>query len=314
MANFDISHFFAIQKKRFDKCLDPAFSCEEKAIRAHSVQNSNALDLIEDDNHVFELKMRIQNGKPNVSLQLVGRRNASTFTGLCAKHDSEIFRPIDTKPLSIDDQEQLFLMAYRSVTRELHATLEGAMRIQTAYLRLVAVGAVPADKPSPEGIEATQHMLKAWAVWRYRHKYFDGALTKNRFNKIKHSICKIENTPPTVAASSFFSVDLKPWGKPFAAAIVNVIPIDTSETTVVFSYASEHSGKVRRYVAPVMVGKGEKRKYELSYLLIDRAENFFLSPRAVNNWHAEKREMIEQEFIRSVFFDKPKRTPELMLF
>ena len=93
--NAKVSEFLATMQVRFTKCLDPTLTCGNDAIKAHSVQNAAALSLIEEDNHVYELKMRIILGEPVCAFQRVGRNIASTFTGLCGQHDAEIFRPID---------------------------------------------------------------------------------------------------------------------------------------------------------------------------------------------------------------------------
>lgn len=306
-----VAEFFATMRLRYTRCLDPTLTCEHDAIKAHSVQNANALSLIEEDNHVYELKMRLTDGEPVCAFQKVGRNNASTFTGFCGQHDTEIFQPIDTKPIATDDLEQLFLIAYRSVTRELHTVLEGAARIQN----LVANEEVLGTEPSLAAVEARQHYLKAWGVWKYRNKYFDNDLVQRRFGNIKHSIFKIESERPILTASSFFSVDLKPWGKPFAAVIFNIVPTSPMETVVIFSYASEHSGKARKYVAPVILAEGQEQKYELSYLLVNRAENFFISPRAIHRWSDKKKKHIETAFISSAVPGVPlDRAPELMLF
>lgn len=304
----------SIQKTRYGKCLEPKMECGNDAIRAHSVQNATALKLIEESNHVYEIGMKVVAGKPEPSLDLIGRKKASTFLGLCANHDASIFKAIDTKPLSPDDIEQLFLVAYRSVTRELHTVLEGAMRVQLGYQMLVSKGKVSADKPSAPGMEAMQHMMKAWSVWKYRYKFFDPIFESKKYSQIKHSVFKFEGEQPCLAASSFFSVDLKPWGKPFAALILNIIPSGPTETTVIFSYAGAHSGRARKYTAPVMTQKGEGRKYELSYMLINRAENFFLSPRIVDAWSGKKKETVVNACIQSVFGSQPKRVSDLMLF
>lgn len=311
----NLADFFKMMKRGLSKCLDPTLACPNSAIRAHSVQNATALSFIEESNHVCELKMRILNGSPVCAFEKVGRNNASTFTGLCSKHDTEIFLPIDTKPLDINNKEQLFLIAYRSVTRELHVVMEGAARIQGAYQTLVATGKIPSDRMTPQGLEATQHLLKAWGVWKYRYRYFDKDLANRQFDNIKHSIFKIENEKPILAASSFFSVEDKPWGQSFPAAILNVIPTADLETVVIFSYADEHSGKVRKYISSIILAKDREKKYELSYMLLNRAENFFMSPAAVQSWPEDKKRFIEASFFSTAQqVAEINRDPRLMLF
>lgn len=295
-------------------------TCPEKPIRAHSVQNATALSCIEDKNHVYQMKMKMKDESPVVGLELVGRNQASTFTGLCSAHDNELFKPIDDSVLDERDREQLFLIAYRSVTKELHATLDGAMKMQSAYLKLIEDGAVLKDKPSAEGIEALQHMFKAWAAWRYRYRFFDKPLERRRFNGIKHLKFVLEGKPPAVAASSFFSMDFKEWGKPFAALIVNVIPTDSESTLVMFSYSEKHAMKATKRVSKIIKNAGAKREYEMSCLLLDRAENFFLAPRNVDGWSPRKRAEIEAAFAQDLLGPNPfcsapmTRTPLLNLF
>lgn len=133
-----IGDFTKALKAGYSKCLDPTMQCAETAIKAHTVQNATAMSFIEENGHVSTVRVQLRNGEPACRFAKVGRNDASTFTGLCGRHDTEMFKPIDTKELSLDDSEQLFLIAWRAVTRELHATLEGASRIQSTYLKMVA--------------------------------------------------------------------------------------------------------------------------------------------------------------------------------
>lgn len=311
----NISDFFETMKVRFEKCLDPTLSCTEKAINAHSVQNATSLGLIAEGNHVYELRMRVKNGSPECLFEKVGRNQASTFPGFCSRHDTEIFKPIDTKPLSLDDAEQLFLIAYRSVTRELHTVMEAAMRLQTTLERQIAEGLVPKDKPSPAMTEATAHMIKAWGVWKHRLECYDRPFAKSRFGDVLHSTFVIEGRKPVLASSSFFSVDDKAWGKRFAAVTLNVIPTSTTKAAVIVSYPKEQSGKARRYVAPIFLKNGDARLSALSHMLVDRAENFFVSPQHVEGWTAEKRKAIEEAFVGTVIRGEPATSSsDLMLF
>lgn len=312
--------FFKLSKAKYERCLDPSMSCTKKAIRAHSVQNATALSHIAENNHVYEMKLKIKNERPVIEMKLVGRNHASTFTGLCAEHDNAIFKPIDEGELDERDREQLFLIAYRSVTRELHAANEVAMKIQSTYLRLADRGDVPKDAPSTPGVNAVQHMLKAWAVWKYRYNFFDNLLITRKFNGIRHLKFALEGKPPVIASSSFFSMDFKPWGKPFAALIVNLIPTSSDRTLVLFSYSKKHAQKAAKFLKNLLILNGTKKEYELSCLLLDRAENFFLSPQAVKSWSPEKRIEIENAFSQDLLGPNPLsnaplvRTPLLNLF
>jgi len=297
-----VSDFLKAMKRGYKRCLDPTMSCEQDAIQAHSVQNATAMGLIEEDGHVVTIRQKIKDGKPKLSFERVGRNQASTFTGLCGKHDTEIFLPIDTRPLSLDNDEQLFLIAYRSVTRELHAVLEGAGRIQGAVNKLIERGELEGETPTPEAAEALQHMLKAWGTWKYRFRNFDEPLAKGRFDGIQHSVITLNHDAPSMAASSFFSAKDKVWGRPFPAAIVNIVPVSATETVVIVSYAREHSGIVRRLVAPIVLEKDAKRRLLLlSQLIVDRMENFYIRPSVVAGWGDAKRDFILDEFFKSIF-------------
>lgn len=310
-----ISDFFKTMKVRFEKCLEPTLSCAEAAISAHSVQNATSLGIIADDNHVYEMRMRIKNGAPQCAFEKVGRNQASTFPGFCGHHDTEIFKPIDTKPLSLQDEEQLFLIAYRSVTRELHTVMEAAMRLQMTLQRQIAAGVVPKDEPSAAMMEATAHMMKAWGVWKHRLEFYDRPLVRRRYVDVGHSIFMVEGRKPVLASSSFFSVDDRPWGKRFAGVTLNVIPTSTTEAAVIVSYPKEQSGQARRYVAQIFLKSGEERLCALSHMLVDRAENFFVSPTHVQGWSAEKRKLIEEAFVGTVIRGETARpSPDLMLF
>lgn len=312
--NQNVSEFYDIMKVSFHKCLWPTLQCKNKAIKAHSIQNAASLDLIAEKNHVTALGMRIDDGAPNCSFAKIGRNKASTFTGFCSHHDAELFKPIDTKPLSLSDEEQLFLIAYRSVSRELHTVMESAMRLKVALDIKIAAGEVTKDDQSPRKDIAYQFMLKAWSVWKYRNKFYDVSLAEKKFKKIAHSSFIITDRKPVLASSAFFSVDNKQWGENFSAVTLNVIPLTDSDTAVVVSYPKEQSGLARRYVSSVFTKSGHERLNALSHLLIDRAENFFVSPSHVDSWTDQKRKTIESQFVGTLNGQAATPSPELMLF
>lgn len=54
---------------------------------------------------------RFSQAGPDIALRLIGRNDAPTFAGFCNQHDTERFRPLDTRPFDGADRKQLLLLA-----------------------------------------------------------------------------------------------------------------------------------------------------------------------------------------------------------
>jgi hypothetical protein len=55
-------------------------------------------------------------------------------------------------------------------------------------------------------------------------------------------------------------------------------------------------------------------RYEISKLIIQRVENFVLSPKHYNSWSADKKKRILEEFERTMTTDAIQDHEDLMLF
>lgn len=69
-----------------------------------------------DKGHVYGSKPEL--GK-DFNLSLIGLNKASTFTGFCAKHDTSLFRALETEVFQ-GTESQIFLLTYRALCRELY--------------------------------------------------------------------------------------------------------------------------------------------------------------------------------------------------
>lgn len=309
-----LKRFFRTQNFRFGKCLEPTMTCTEGAIRAHSIQNAGCFDLISDKHHVTMFKFRFSKEGPSVELKKVGRNLASAFAGFCASHDSEIFRRVDTEPLNIDDREQLFLLAYRSVSRELHATMEGAVKIQGAYQDRVARGIDDGNVPTPASMEAVSRMMIAWQTHQYRSEQFDQTFVTRDFGNLEHDVIEMNGQRATLAASCLFSLDEIPSANDCARVILNVIPVSEDKTVAIFSFSGQDAGKARMAIDRILASTGYLQKYEISKLLIERTENFALSPKHVASWSADKLEAIKSAFMATLFRNGIGEDERFMLF
>jgi hypothetical protein len=310
-----LQRFFKANKSRFRKCLEPQMACDNAAIRAHSVQNSQTFDLLAKDGHVIGLPLRFSKDGPELEFRPVGRNEASTFTGLCNEHDTAIFAPIETKPLDLSDKGQLFLFAYRSVTRELHVVMEAAIKLQTEYNSRVERSLDPPNEMSPAGLLATEYLIKAYQTYLYRTDNFDKAFFSGDHNEIEHDTILLSGQKPSIAVSSLFSLDDVQTSDDVVRVCLNVIPISYNETVVIFSYIAEDNGLARAALDHVLCSAGEYQKYELSKIIIDNIDNFFISPKHFESWSIDKVNFIKARFVKTIFRSRQiEDHPDLMLF
>ncbi|MCK5910344.1 MAG: hypothetical protein KAG62_10370 [Caulobacter sp.] len=92
-----------------------------KIIRAHTLQRNGTLNRIAKDGHVYSAKT-MAHGLATTNGEFVpqreGLKSASTFLGFCGKHDTEMFKPIETGLLPID-AKSAFLLSFRAAAYEL---------------------------------------------------------------------------------------------------------------------------------------------------------------------------------------------------
>lgn len=95
-------------------------ACGSGLMRAHTLQRNGTLNRIAKDNHVYAARNMAEGLEHGRDLQLkkLGVRRASTFMGFCNKHDTEMFRPIETGLLPLD-AKTAFLLSFRAAAYEL---------------------------------------------------------------------------------------------------------------------------------------------------------------------------------------------------
>jgi hypothetical protein len=287
---------FNADNVKFKKCLEPSMQCDGQISRAHTVQNSKVLDLLVRDGHVISLNHWFEQDKgPVIGYKLVGRKKATTFTGLCREHDREIFRPIDTNDINIENQQHLFLLAYRAVLRGLHATMEGVLKIQSVYLKRVELDLDPKNQPSQAGMEAAAHMMKSWRTFRYKYEY-DQAYTSETYGSICHETRLLDVDRPTFAASVLFSTDTYDPAEDIRCIALNVLPVAAQKTLVVISWLPRDTAWVRQNFSDLLLSKGRYFRYLLSKTILKYSENFVFSPSYFDDWTSEKRDAIRDYF------------------
>lgn len=274
--------------------MEPRLECKKAGIRAHSIPNSRVFGLLHQSGKVLMMEGRIVNDTPQIILRLSGRNEASTFSGFCSDHDAEIFREVDTNDLDHKNPLHLCLIDFRAVTREVYVVWENAIRTQKLYAKRVKQGRDIADVTSPLGLHATGELIRAYAMYLYRHD-FSRSVALQRYDLIEHDTFEISHDYPTVAVSACFTYE-RVTNDNFTGTVLNVLPINKSRSLVCFSYLKKDATEARAKIADILQTDGDTRLLNLSRLIISHTENFALNPRFVKTWNAAKKLAVERAF------------------
>jgi hypothetical protein len=272
------------------------------------------MSLLQRDGHVKGPSYQIERDDSlSMTWQDIGRNLASTFEGFCSTHDTSLFLPIDTKPFDVTDQQQSFLYAYRAVARELHSTMEAAIRVQSMYQKRVEAGIDTGDQPERAGLMAVERMLHAHSTFVYKSK-LDRALVNEQYDVLTHTVITFTAQSPAVAASAFFDLDTRPNDEEAPRVALNIFAISKDETIAVFSYMEKDGETVEEYIRDVSESEGLYQKYRLSRMLLMHAENFVIAPSLFDTWSPEKRSVILDFFRETLKFGSSRESEHLYLF
>jgi hypothetical protein len=308
-----IRTMFELRGTRFSRCFAPGVDCKNDAIRAHSVQNARVMDLLSEDGHVVAPHLRLHKRKPpSVEFARTGRNWATTFTGLCAAHDQQLFAPIENQKLDFTSPQHLFLLSYRAVQFEAHATAQAGWQIQQMYQKRVKLGVDPGDRPSESGLFATERLIVAYETHMYKAT-FDQDYLGQQYSNVEHDIFRLSVSRPTIAASALFN--LTEVGGDTVYVALTIVPASETETIALLSYRKAHAARARSKLKEITKSSGQTQKYRLSRRLLHNCQNFIISPSYYRSWSNTKRFTIIEFFRRTVLEDDLAfNDPDLMLF
>lgn len=189
-------------------CLHPNApdTCEGKIIKAHTIQKSGGLTRIARDGHVYAGKADLGTLKKTggvIPFALIGVNEASTFTGFCARHDTELFRPIETEGF-VASQEQLFLYSYRPFCRELYTKqlVQRSEASRSTYDR----GLPMREQIAYQVFDTAQANSTALAIRdQLEHKReYDRMLAAQDYKGVSGLVIEFDQTPPVLVSAALF--------------------------------------------------------------------------------------------------------------
>jgi hypothetical protein len=232
---------------------------------------------------------------------------------LCARHDRELFAPIETQPLDLSSDEHRVLLALRATLYEVHATATAGVQVHSMYQKRSTLGLDPTNDISVAGLFATQRLMIAYETYMYMSEVAK-AYAERAFDEIVHDVKVFEVNRPTLAASVLFSLDsVKAAVTP--RVCMTVLPLSQTRSALLLSYLRRDAKKARKHLWHLRKAAGEPFKRELSRRLLNHAQNFVLSPSYVAGWPDGKKDVLITYFMRTVFTnDLSFDHPDLILF
>ncbi len=93
-------------------------NCDNKSINSHLLQKNGILNRIATNNHLYQFG--INHYKHNLfCFEKIGINKAFTFPGFCNKHDTSLFKEIETEELDFSLYKTNLLFSYRILANEL---------------------------------------------------------------------------------------------------------------------------------------------------------------------------------------------------
>lgn len=302
--------------KRRNWCFWPREQCNNAAIRAHSVQNARILDRLCHNGHVVMPKIKLgRKTGLDIEFRPVGRNIATTFTGLCAKHDRALFSPIENDSIKLTDRQHLFLLAYRAVLKEAYDSTKAMVDTHLTYFKGIELGLWPGDVPSDAGIHDLDMKILAFQTFLVRG-FFDEAYRNSDWDAVDHKVFYCQSRP-ALAVNSMFTTDLPSNVTDTAAyTMLNIFPEDCRTTAVIFSFLREDRTQAEAAFGDIW-SRNERyyQQYQLSKLILKNAGNFAISPMLYEKFEEKKINNIRKYFIKNIGHSSYEmEDPDLFLF
>ena len=255
------------------------------------------LDALAEEGHVVMYKTdRVDRGRRvRARFKRVGSNDATTFAGLCAQHDTELFAPIDQRPLNLEDSEQLFLLAYRSILRQAHAIPTAARAVERVREKRARLELPEPGEAAVEGrpVRSLRHDVEPMGEEKraYDQAYLDG-----RFEDVEHEIAWTPHSLPSLAVSSFFSIGYNSWSSQNMPVALNVFPHD-GRHAIVFSFRKPSKVITQGLVFALKRTTGEERFRAVSLLVLKNSDNFVLRLSLYNSFGEAQKQVMRDYFL-----------------
>lgn len=277
--------------------------CKSVIKNAHSIQNNRILNKISKDGHVYQITSKISKQGPITIFNKISRNKASTFSGFCEFHDTELFKPIELEDYQGAPIEN-FLFSFRAVAVEYHKKIRLLNNLQIQFT------------------EFPQGLLDKQIVYLYRtaqldvkdfqrdYNLFKGDYLNDNFSNVRTIFRQLEYEIEFTTASAFavqFDIEgnmlndiyFNMTDERMPTFFLNVYPIG-NKTNILVSYHTNDYEVYEEYFNQIEAMSNDKLIVYFNYLIIEYTENVFFNPIMIESLSAQEKESILRSFSSSI--------------
>jgi hypothetical protein len=280
----------AKNKKR--KCF--VDNCNSKTISSHLLQKNGILNRISYENHLYEIGINPFN-TPNFNFQRIGINRALTFPGFCNKHDTEIFKEIETETIDFKNYRTNLLFSYRILVNELRKKeilidwFESNIKNKDLHIHI-----------APDYFRRLNGSIKGYKMALNDGKYYLNNFNSDIYQHTQNfSFMTFELPFVEICASGVFnyenSIEIAsiPENQPLTDIYFNLLPMD-NKSVVIFGVLTEMKNKCWTYLEDFKNSKKDISLKKVGDLLLTNVENWLCSKSVYECLKSKETEIVEE--------------------
>jgi len=282
-----------VNEKKWGCIID---GCVEVAINSHLLQKNGILNNVTEKGHIIEIKatdiFSWSSEKAPIAMKRVGINNAFSLSLFCSKHDTSIFKEIETHPLEMDNYRNQLLLSYRVVCAEIRKkelNLELKTRIlnsKTLYVLINREYVETFITGTKIGIKDLRHYKDIF------EKELEKAENEFVFKVFKYPLIKVYGSATFSPLEKHILNPIQ--NTPFNSVFIHVIPYENNLNIIVGYCKNFVSDWIIKYVTGWENLNSNQLELKLTDLFAARIENWGLSP----NIHEKISKQTLDEFMK----------------
>jgi len=291
--------------------------CNKKAINSHVLQKNGILNQISENDHLFQLvPANAFNFQKTgyVQIKRIGIKEAYSFKGFCQKHDSEVFKPIESKnKLDLYNPYHQALFSYRGLCQEI--------RKKEISLEFVKKGLLffktKRSSPVAEGFKAG---IKDLTFFKNELEY---AISKQDFRKFFFSTVELPKIDLCISSPLYVGKKGNPqnleereenYQYPLATSFINIFPLKNKSYFIGGFHKEYPCTWIENKLKKLSYSKSKAINKELSDLVVLLLEFWAMSPKLYNSIPKDLIRKYLQTFSKNVYNNSFEMKTKINLF